>query len=97
MSQLSENRVSDVESPDPTWKTLYKVGGAAVLIGLAFYLSQFIIIIFGEPYPTATEGWFALFQRSTLLGLFYLNALDMASITLFCLMFLALCAALKHV
>jgi len=86
-----------IKTADPTWKTLYKIGGAAPLIALAFYLSQFLIILFGEPYPTTTEGWFNLFQRSKILGLLYLNALDMASITLFSLMFLALYVALKQI
>ena len=85
-----------VETIDPTWKSLYRVGGSGALIALVFYLSQVLILIFGEPYPVTTEGWFNLFTRSNLLGLFYLNALDMASITLFCLMFLALCVALKR-
>ena len=88
--------VTKIETADPIWKSLYKVGGAGVLIALVFYLSQIIIILFGEPYPATTEDWFNLFIRSKLLGLFYLNALDMASITLFCLMFLALCVALKR-
>jgi hypothetical protein len=86
-----------VESIDPTWKNLYSTGGAAAFIALVFYLSQVLILIFGEPYPATTEGWLNLFSRSKLLGLFYLNALDMASISLFCLMFLALCLALKQV
>ena len=84
------------ETVDPTWKTLYRVGGAGALLALVFYLSQVLILIFGEPYPATTEGWFNLFSRSKLLGLFYLNALDMVSITLFSLMFLALCLALKQ-
>ncbi|MBN1136721.1 MAG: hypothetical protein JXM73_09045 [Anaerolineae bacterium] len=41
-------------------------------------------------------GWFALFQHSKLLGLFTLNALDILSIALMGVMFLALYAALKH-
>ena len=84
------------ETVDPVWNSLYRVGGSGALIALVFYLSQIIIILFGEPYPATTEDWFNLFIRSKLLGLFYLNALDMASITLFCLMFLALCVALKR-
>ena len=87
----------DNEPINPTWKSLYKVGGACALIALGFYLSQIFILIFGEPYPTTTEEWFKLFSRSKLLGLFYLNALDMASITLFSLMFLALYVALRRV
>ena len=87
----------NLEIIDPVWKSLYRVAGAGALIALGFYLSQIFILIFGEPYPTTTEEWFKLFSRSKLLGLFYLNALDMASITLFSLMFLALYVALRRV
>ena len=86
----------NVETVDPKWKSLYRIGGAGALLALVFYLSQVLILIFGEPYPATTEGWFNLFSHSKLLGLFYLNALDMVSITLFSLMFLALCLALKR-
>lgn len=97
MSQLNPDQVTNAETGDLNWKSLYKVGGWGVMIALAFYLSQFLIIIFGEPYPITTEEWFLLFQRSKLLGLFYLNALDIVSITLFSLMFLALYVALKGI
>ena len=88
---------SSVEILDSEWKTLYKVGGVAPLITLAFYLSEMFIMIFGEPYPTTTEDWFLLFQRSKLLGLFYLNAPDIFSIALLGVMFLALYIALRRV
>jgi hypothetical protein len=82
---------------DSQWKTLFRAGAFAPLVALALYCSQFIILIAGEPYPTTAEGWFALFQRSKLLGLWYLNALDIVSIALLGIMFLALYVALKHV
>jgi hypothetical protein len=78
------------------WKTLYQAGALAPLIALVFYLSQFVILVFGEPFPTTTEDWFALFQRSKLLGLWYLNALDIVSWTLLGILFLALYVALRH-
>ena len=81
---------------DPTWKSLYRIGATAPLIALAFYLSQFLIVFSGATYPTTPEGWFALLQRSKLLGLFFLNALDVISIALLGLMFLALYVALRQ-
>lgn len=77
-----------------TLKPLYRLGGLAPLLTLAFYLSQFIFIRWDE-YPASTQDWFTLFQRSKLLGLFYMNALDIFSITLLGVMFLALFSALK--
>ena len=77
-----------------TSRTLYRLGGVAVLLTLTLYLSQFILIRWDE-YPASTRDWFALVQRSKLLGLFYMNALDILSITLLGVMFLALLSALK--
>lgn len=79
------------------WKTLYRAGAVAPLITLVLYSSQFIILIFGDPFPTTIEGWFALFQRNKLLGLWYLNALDIVSFALLGIMFLALYVALRRV
>jgi hypothetical protein len=79
------------------WKTLYRAGAVAPLIALALYSSQFIIMICGEPFPTTTEGWFALSQRNRLLALWYLNALDIVSFALLGVMFLALYVALRRI
>lgn len=86
----------DIESARPATnlKNLYLVGGAAPLVTLVFYLSEFIFIRWDQ-YPASTEAWFLLLQRSKLLGLFYLNALDIFSIALLGIMFLALYMALK--
>jgi hypothetical protein len=67
------------------------------LIALFFYLIEFSILFLGEPYPTTIEGWYALMQRSKLLGLWYLNALDILSFALLGIMFLALYVALRRV
>jgi hypothetical protein len=82
---------------DAKWKTLYRAGAVAPLIALALYCSQFILLVFGDPFPTTIEGWFALFQRDKLLGLWYLNALDIVSFALLGIMFLALYVALRRV
>ena len=74
--------------------TLYRLGGLAVLLTLTFYVSQFVLIRWDQ-YPASTEEWFALFARSRLIGLFYLNALDILSVTLLGVTLLALLSALK--
>lgn len=76
------------------WKGLYRIGAAAPLLTLLFYVSELTLIPW-DAYPDSTSGWFELFQRSKLLGLFYLNALDILSIALLGLMFLALFRALR--
>lgn len=81
---------------DTRWKGLYRLGGAAVVLTLVFYLTELIVFsVVDRPFPSTINDWFALFQESRLLGLLYLNALDMASITLLGPMFLALYKALK--
>lgn len=80
---------------DPAWRGLYRVGGITPLITLAFYLGEAIFISW-ENFPSTAEEWFRLFGQSKLLGLFYLNALDIASIVLLAPMFLALYVALRH-
>jgi hypothetical protein len=90
------NQVTNADTTDPTWKSLYKVGGAAALIAVVFYLTEGIFFFFVEMPPGTITDWFSLFQSNRLLGLFYLNALDIASIALFGPMFLALYLALKR-
>jgi hypothetical protein len=68
----------------------------APLIALLFYLIEFSILFLGTPYPATVEDWFALIQRSKLLGLWYLNALDILSFALLGIMFLALYIALRR-
>jgi hypothetical protein len=82
---------------DVKWRTLYRAGALAPLIALILYSSQFIILIFGDPFPATVEGWFALAQRNKVLALWYLNALDIVSFALLGIMFLALYVALKRV
>ena len=65
------------------------------LVTIALYLSEFLFIP-REKYPISTEDWFSLFQTSKLLGLFYLNALDIFSVALLGVMFLALYKLLKR-
>ena len=97
MSQLKQNQITDTKTEDSTWKSLYRVGGAAPLIALAFYLTQILTMIFGGAYPTTMEDWVSLLQRNKILGLLYLNALDIFSIALVGTMFLALYIALRRV
>ena len=85
-----------VEPKGSAWKVLYRIGGIAPLLTLAFYISEFTFIRW-DTFPTSTEDWFSLFQRNKLLGLFYLNALDIFSIALLGVMFLALYVALRKI
>jgi hypothetical protein len=100
MSALRQTQIADAKAADSNWKSLYRVGGVAPLITLAFYLTETAAIIFGEqsgePYPTSVSDWFSLFQRNRILGLLYINAPDVFSIALLGVMFLALYIVLKR-
>jgi hypothetical protein len=92
LSTQKQNKVQPVG--ESNWKRLYRIGALAPLLTLVFYISEFALIPW-EEFPASTAEWFALFQRSKLLGLFYLNSLDIFSITLLGVMFLALFMALR--
>jgi hypothetical protein len=77
------------------WRSLYRMGGIAPLIALVLYLSEMAIVVAGGTFPTSEEGWYSLFAQSKLLGLHYINALDIVSVTLLGVMFLALYKALR--
>jgi hypothetical protein len=88
------SRKQDVKIAAGGWKNLYRMGAAAPLLTLLFYISEFTLISW-YTFPSSMEEWFQLCQQSKLLGLFYLNSLDILSITLLGLMFLALFMALR--
>ena len=83
-------------SAELNWKSLYRIGGIAPLLTLAFYISEFMFIDW-DKFPASPEEWFLLFQQSKLLGLFYLNSLDIISIALLGVMFLTLYVALRKI
>jgi len=90
---------SNALTPDSTWKSLYRIGGAAALIaGIIFRrnLGAEISLISGHTPPSTTIGWFTLLQNNRLLGLSYLNIFDIVDYALVGLMFLALYAALRR-
>jgi Domain of unknown function (DUF4386) len=80
---------------DVKWKNLIRLGGIAPLVTILFYFVEFSLVFIGE-YPTTVEGWLLLFQRSKILGLLYLNVLDILSISLLGIMFLALYIVLRR-
>jgi len=77
------------------WKLLYKLGGIAPFITISLYMSQLVFIPW-DNYPNTIEQWYSLFSTNTLLGLFYLNSIDMISIGLLGIMHTAMFARLKE-
>lgn len=80
---------------DPSWRSLYRAGGAAAFIAVALVLIEMIVFIASGPLPTTVSGWFNLLQGNRLLGLVDLYLLEIIAWALFVPMFLALYKALR--
>ncbi|HVN54920.1 MAG TPA: hypothetical protein VMT46_11370 [Anaerolineaceae bacterium] len=80
------------------WAALYRAGGAAALLaGLIFRRNlgaEVSLFFHGGAQPATVAEWYALFQRSPLTGLAYLDFFDLVDYLLVGLAFLALGAAL---
>ena len=93
------NQITNVETSDPGWKNLYRVGGiAALTAGVLFRrnIAAEIGLFSTHPSPTTASDWFQLLQSNRLLGLAYLNIFDLVNYALLGLMFLALYAVLRR-
>lgn len=56
------------ESDNAHWKSLYKIGGLAVLLMIFIVPIQLAIFSIAPP-PSTAQGWFAMFEDNALLGL----------------------------
>jgi hypothetical protein len=93
------NQVTNAETLDSEWKSLYRVGGMAALIAGVLFRRNLAaeIELFSQHTPPVTVGnWFALLQSNRLLGLAFLNIFDIVDYALVGLMFLALYAILRQ-
>jgi hypothetical protein len=93
------NQVTDNETPDSTWKSLYKIGGWAALLIVLTALFEIVITFLPGGYASAetVEDWFKLFQNYWFLGLRNLGLLNIIMTTLGIPMFFALYAAHRKV
>ncbi len=76
------------------WTGLYKAAGISSFLVVVLYLFQ-MIFIKSSVYPTNIQQWYELISGSRLLGLFYLNTLDIITALLLGIVFVALCVRLK--
>lgn len=87
-------QVTNTETADSRYKSLYKLGGAAALIVVALTLGETIGYIF-YPQPSAVSDWFTLFQSNRIVGLFSFWGLEVPMYAMFALVFLALYVVLR--
>lgn len=95
----TNDRVPDIETTDPAWKSLYKIGGWAALLIVLTALFEIAITFLPGGYASAetVEDWFTLFQNNPFLGLRNLGLLNIIMTTLGIPMFFALYAAHRKV
>ncbi len=93
-------QVSDIDTSNSDWKSLYRISGVAALIAGVFFrrnIASEIGLFSQHASPVTVGDWFAILQSNRLLGLSYLNIFDLVNYTLVGLMFLALYIVLKRV
>jgi hypothetical protein len=97
--------MSQSETADPAWKSLYIAGGIAALLavfvfrrnlGAELSLLGTMGIVSVPPLPITAADWFHLFQPNWLVGLTYLNFFDVIEYLLVGVLFLALYGALQN-
>ncbi len=88
------NQVTNAETADSAYKSLYKLGGAAALIVVVVTLGEVIGFIF-YPQPSAVGDWFTLFQSNRIIGLLDFWGLEVPMYAMFTMVFLALYVVLR--
>ncbi len=101
MSQSELTPVFDSAAADSGWKSLYKVGGATVLIAVLLPLAE-VAINFLPGVASASQGtvtvidWFSLFQNHWFLGLRNLGLLNIVGAALLAPTVCAIYSALRR-
>jgi hypothetical protein len=101
------NESSNTETRETGWKTLYIVGGVAVILVVTVFrrywmaeltaFNGFGIFEIPDPLPSNALEWFTLLQNDPFVGLSLLNLFDLINFALVGLIFVALYAALRNV
>jgi hypothetical protein len=102
VSQTKQGQVTEAQTTDSSWKSLYIMGGAAALISVLLVLLDIFVSILlpgGEVEPGARSAldWFALFQEDAYYGFRDLGVLNVLNVVLGIPLFLALYAAHRRV
>jgi len=87
-------QVTNAETADPAYKSLYKLGGVAAFIVAVLTLGEVIGFAF-YPQPGTVGEWFMLFQSNWIIGLLDFWGLEVLMYTMFIPVFLALYAVLR--
>ena len=88
--------VAGASSPDPAYRSLFRLGGIAALI-VAFLTVAEIMTFAFFPQPSTISGWFILFQANPIIGLLDFWGLEVPMYVMFAMVFLALYVVLRKV
>lgn len=98
---ITNNKGGDATaSIDTTWRGLYRTAGIAALAAGVFFrrnIGAEVSLFSLQKQPGSVNDWFMLLQNNRLLGMLYLNVIDIIDYALVGLMFLALYVALRKV
>jgi hypothetical protein len=90
------NALASAKSTDSNGNGLHKIGSAAALIMVAITLAQFVVFVVAPPpLEGSATDWFALFQKSAVLGLLGFESLLVIYALLSVLLSVALFTVLK--
>ena len=87
-------QITNAETVDPAYNSLYKLGGVAAIIVAVLTLGEVIGFVF-YPQPGTINGWFALFQSHKIIGLMDFWGLEIPMYVMFTMVFLALYVVLR--
>jgi hypothetical protein len=90
------NEAAGERDPNPTYRSLYRLGGVAALIAAILTVIEVIVFTL-YPQPTTVIGWFELFQGSPIIGLLDFWGLEIPMYVMFVMVFLALYILLRKV
>jgi len=76
------------------WSGIYKAAAVSSFLVVLLYLFQ-MIFIKNSAYPINIKQWYELISGNRLLGLLYLNTLDIITALLLGIVFVALCVRLR--
>jgi hypothetical protein len=92
---MMESGLGGESSAKTDWMGLYRLGGIAGLIAGPLTIIDIIVFVVW-PQPSTVEGWFALFQRSWILGLLDMDLLGMTIYVIIVPLVLALYLTLRR-
>jgi len=90
-------QITNHQTADSKWKSLYQAGGAgALIVGTLLLIETIAYIATSAPSLADAAGWFNLFHNNRFVGLVDFGILELYALVLFVPVFLALYAVLRR-